>query len=690
MALGVRVEISGPVLLLMGPLGSFFSRFARYLDDQSVDVYKISFPLHEFGFSKPQRILFDGEIQVDFAEFLRQIILQKKIKHVFMYGDFIDPHRIAIGVCAELRANGFLVDSWVFELGYLRPNYVTLEPNRVNCGSNLNQSARFYRGLPAITNIPQARYKSGLRLRKVWKAPTFVLHAFTRYSICSTPHKLQPKPEYLAAQIRGFVRKFIYSCSEKSIRKSLFSGAPFFLVILQVSSDSQLTLGSPFDCVEAFIREAISSFAQHADLGKKLFIKHHPRDNGYTNYGKLISDLCREYALEGRIMYFHDSPLAPILRDTACCGCVMINSSVGFQALFHGTPLKALGKACYNIEGLADQQPLSSFWLDPKPCDRDLFLRFYNHVLETTQVNGNFDSYFPFHQIFPIVNSQELNRQGLGGNRQVQLSFKSFVTPVTRLFAFLQYYCFYGYHWFLRIVGNDKKADHQLESAACQLLRALGVIVQLDGQNHISSDRREIHIANHVSPVDMLLVQGVFRLPSITTAHLHPIDWLFPGFASAASRYGHILLDYRSMSSRFRAVQSSQKVLLDRNRLFTFPSGSIQTPIEERFSKTIAFMAKQNDAVVIPWKIMYPSLAGSVKKNKFYKPIRIVLERIFGPEILIVCSQGKPFDPRDYASSSEMTTAMQDYYIASNLSRASQGALERGIGGQPTLLSSRQ
>jgi capsular polysaccharide export protein len=674
----------------VGPLGSFFSRFAQYLGNQSVDVYKISFPLYEFGFSKRQRIFFDGVIQVEFAEFLRRTILQRKIKHVFMYGDFIDPHQIAIGVCAAMRADGILVDTWVFELGYLRPNYVTLEANQVNCRSNLNQSASFYRGLPAVTNIPQVRYKPGLRLRKIWKAPTFVLHAFTRYAICSTPHKLQPKPEYLAAQARGFVRKFIYSYSEKFIRKSLFSGAPFFLVILQVSTDSQLQLGSPFDSVESFILEVISSFARHADPGKKLFIKHHPRDNGYTNYGKLISDLCREYALEGRIMYFHDSPLAPILRDTACCGCVMINSSVGFQVLFHGTPLKALGKACYNIEGLADQQPLSNFWLEPKVCDRDLFLRFYSHVLEKTQVNGNFDSYFPFHEIFPIINSQELHQQGLGRNSQVQLSFKSFTMPVTRLFAFLQYYCFYGYHWFLRIVGNDKNADHQLESAACQLLKALGVSVQLDGQNHIRSDRREIHIANHVSPIDMLLVQGIFRLPSITTAHLHRIDWLFPGFASAASRYGHILLDYRSMRSRFRAVQSSQKVLLDRNRLFTFPSGSIQTPIEERFSKTIAFLAKQNDAVVIPWKIMYPSLEGSVKKNNFYKPIRIVLEKIFGPETLIVCSQGNPFDSRDYTSAGEMTAAMHSYYIALSLNAVSETPLERGIGGQPVPLPSRE
>ena len=187
----------------------------------------------------------------------------------------------------------------------------------------------------------------------------------------------------------------------------------------------------------------------------------------------------------------------------------------------------------------------------------------------------------------------------------------------------------------------------------------------------------------------MLLVQGFLRLPSATTAHLH-LRWLFPGFASVARRYGHILLDHRCMRSRFRAVLRSQKVIRDRKKLFAFPSGSLQTPIEERFSKTIAFLAKQNDAVVIPWKIMYSSSLVSVKKNNFYNPIGIVLERIFGPQVAIICSQGKPFDPRDYTSASEMTTAMQGYYIASNLSSASQGTWERGIGEQPIPLSSRQ
>ena len=117
-----------------------------------------------------------------------------------------------------------------------------------------------------------------------------------------------------------------------------------------------------------------------------------------------------------------------------------------------------------------------------------------------------------------------------------------------------------------------------------------------------------------------------------------------------------------------------------KKRLFIFPSGSLQTPIEERFSKVIAFLAKENDAVVIPWNILYESQGGPVKKSNFYSPNGIILERIFGEEASIICREGEPFDPRDYASATKMTTAMQSYYIALNLRTASQDAVERGIG----------
>jgi len=388
----------------MGYIGTFFARLARHLEAEGVEVYKVSFPLHEFGFPAHQRLPYRGPM-VQFRDFLKDQIQQKGIRHLFMVNDFPIPHRIALNLCVELRAQGVAVEAYVFELGYLRPNFVTLEPNGVNARSGLNQNSDFYRALPPVEVIPQALRKPGIRWRKLWKAPTFIWHAFTSYQIVEGAHKLQPTPAYVWAAVKGFVRKYRYALDERDVKATLLNGDSFFLGVLQVATDSQLTGEKNFESVEAFIASMVESFVRAAPSHARLFIKHHPRDRGYNNYALLVESLVRRFGLRGRVFYFHDSPLAPILRHPGCRGVVLINSTVGYQSLFHGVPLKALGTAPYNIEGLADQQPLDAFWCAPIAPDPDLFRRFYHHVRSTTQINGNFDGVFPFAETFMVQGS---------------------------------------------------------------------------------------------------------------------------------------------------------------------------------------------------------------------------------------------------------------------------------------------
>ncbi|MFN9925597.1 MAG: hypothetical protein ACK53I_01510, partial [Phenylobacterium sp.] len=149
----------------------------------------------------------------------------------------IDPHRIAIEIAREhnasLRQGEACLDAWVFELGYVRPNYVSLERERVNARSGLNRPVEFYRSLPEVATIPQAQRETGIRWRKWWKTPTFILHAFTRYQIIAGPHKLQPRPSYLLAQLSGLARKHLYRVTERAVLRRLRGGeAPYILVPL--------------------------------------------------------------------------------------------------------------------------------------------------------------------------------------------------------------------------------------------------------------------------------------------------------------------------------------------------------------------------------------------------------------------------------------------------------------------------
>ena len=391
-----KVNIKGNVLMLMGPIGFYFSRLSSFIEKNGFSVYKISFPLFEYGFHSKRRIYYKDSLD-SFRNFLHNTIIKYDISHVFMYGDFIIPHSIAISLVKELRITRDLdISTGIFELGYLRPNFITYESHGVNYNSSLFKESSFYHSLSIPVNYTFPTSNRNFRLWKYFKPFVFIQHAFTNYRITNLPHKLQPKPIYLYYQLLGFYRKILYIFTEKSIKLSLFNGIPYFFVVLQVSTDSQIYNGSKFSSIYEFIDLVIKSFASYNRHDARLVFKHHPRDRGYIDYKDYIFMKAKEFDIVNRVVYFHDSKISNLLTNSNCLGVVLINSSIGYQALFHKKHLIALGKAPYNIEGLTFQGHIDEFWNNLCIPDRNLFLKFYFYVLEQTQIPGNFDGDFDF------------------------------------------------------------------------------------------------------------------------------------------------------------------------------------------------------------------------------------------------------------------------------------------------------
>ena len=73
---------------------------------------------------------------------------------------------------------------------------------------------------------------------------------------------------------------------------------------------------------------------------------------------------------------------------------------MGYQSLYHSVPVKSLGITPYNISGLTDQRDLISFFKNPSTVDKLFFNKFYKYILENSQINGNFDGFFPFKDVF--------------------------------------------------------------------------------------------------------------------------------------------------------------------------------------------------------------------------------------------------------------------------------------------------
>ena len=381
------------VLLLQGPMGWFFDRLARSLAASGQQVHKVHFNGGDAAFYRqPHAVPFTGTDD-GWPLWLAQYVRDNQIQAVVVFGQMRPMHRAAKRVADELGCAYY-----VFEEGYLRPDYVTLERNGVNAYSGMPRDPAFYRAHPRI-RADQLAQPTGQRFRAMaWAAMRYSLACglmWPRYRHHCYHRPIHPLTE-ACRWLRGGVRKLVYAWRERHMLDRLTGSAMtgrWFLVPLQVHNDSQVRFHSGFDSVEGFIGEVLASFAAHADAGAHLVFKHHPMDRAYTDYAGSIAWHARQLGVAARVHYVHDLHLPTLIRHAK--GLVTINSTAGLQSLFHETPVVALGQCFYAIEGLTHQGGLQSFWRAPTPVDKDLYWRFRAYLTEHTQLNASFYARMP-------------------------------------------------------------------------------------------------------------------------------------------------------------------------------------------------------------------------------------------------------------------------------------------------------
>jgi capsule polysaccharide modification protein KpsS len=378
-------------LLLLGPNGPFFRRLAADLEDGGTRVTKVVFNSGDSLFWRRPAIRFRDPLEKWPARF-RELVTEGGVDAVFLFGDCRPIHQAIFPIAAEL---GVVV--WVFEEGYLRPDFITLEQGGVNGNSSLSKDPAFYRAAASILPPIPESVSVGQTFR--WSAMWTILNA------CANTWFGWRYPNYVHHRDincwrqgilwgRSGVRKVTNGVRERKLLARLageLSGRYFFAP-LQVHCDSQVN-HSRFGSVADFVREIAETFAASAPADTSLVFKHHPHDRAYTDYRSLIAELAAEHRLGDRLIYVHDLHLPTILRNAR--GTIAMNSTVGISSLLHGTPVIALGDAIYNVAGLTHQGPLAEFLVDPGAVDTDLFEAFRAWVHHTTQINGSFHKRLP-------------------------------------------------------------------------------------------------------------------------------------------------------------------------------------------------------------------------------------------------------------------------------------------------------
>ncbi|EMB5522964.1 capsule biosynthesis protein [Campylobacter coli] len=380
----IKKEFSGKnVLLLQGPVGTFFHRLAIKMEKNKTKVLKLNFNGGDFFFyPNGKRCKCDEK---DLENFYENFFKEKKIDAIVMYNDCRLIHAKAIKVARKLG-----IGIWIFEEGYLRPYCITFEKDGVNANSSLPRDKNFYLSCNISTKESIKEIPGG------FKFMAFSAFLYWLFSFLLAPffnNKLHHRtlfPFEFLFWFRSLYRKYLYKLTEKKLNQKIYSlEKKYFLAILQVYNDTQIKHHYR-KSIEEFIEELILSFANHARAKSYLVFKHHPMDRGYRNYSKLINELSQKYHVEGRIFYVHDTYLPTLLKNAL--GCITINSTVGLSAILEGCPTKVCGNAFYDFEGLAYPKKLQFFWREahaykPNPS---LVINFKNYLLNTNQFNGNF------------------------------------------------------------------------------------------------------------------------------------------------------------------------------------------------------------------------------------------------------------------------------------------------------------
>lgn len=371
-------------LLLQSVCSPFFRKLATALELAGHKVIKLNFTVGDTWYHLPKPALsFRGDVD-KLAHVLPQIYQQYGITDQVLFGDQRPLHRVAIQTA---RASG--ITNFVFEEGYVRPFWVTLEAEGVNNASLLPRDPQWYPRAAACLSAPHKpqTFDNPFWLRALhdvlyhcgnfWN-PLF----YPRYRT----HAMMMAPkEYMGYMWRLPALRWL--APRELPRLQRLNDEHFFVLPLQLDGDSQIRQHSAYAGMRQVLDEVVTSFGQHAPPHSHLLIKNHPLDTGWIPYGSYIKRLASSLGLSERVHYVQTGNLDDVLPY--CAGVVTVNSTVGLQALQLNRPVKTLGAALYDLPGLTSQLALADFWRHGQAAEPELLNDFMAVLMHCTQLNGS-------------------------------------------------------------------------------------------------------------------------------------------------------------------------------------------------------------------------------------------------------------------------------------------------------------
>ncbi|WEX77937.1 capsule biosynthesis protein [Sinorhizobium numidicum] len=376
-------------LFLQGPSSPIFTKIAARLEAWGHACLRINLNAGDQIFwRRPSAHNYRGSIS-DWPAYVDAFIRRHAVSDLVLLGEERPYHQAALAAARRLGISVFVV-----EMGYLRPDWLTLERGGMSSNSHFptdpEQILQAAAAVPepdwqrryAQTFLAEAAYDLLYNLPNVFL--WFLFPGYRRHGI------FHPLAEYAGWVTRLATAKRQQRVAEDAIRALLSKGCSYFVYPLQLETDYQLRAHSPFNSQKEAIRDILVSFTRHAPPASRLAVKVHPLDNNLVPWRRIISTDAATLGISDRVVYLDGGNLDLLAAGSA--GIVTVNSTAGLHALKQGRPVKVLGEAVFDIPGLADQQPLETFWTGPQPPDPALSAAMFRLMANSIQVRGNFYS----------------------------------------------------------------------------------------------------------------------------------------------------------------------------------------------------------------------------------------------------------------------------------------------------------
>lgn len=392
-------------------MGPFFRNLQHSLEGQGAEVTRVLYNAGDVLFA-PERgaVRFSGGLDA-WRDWLAAHLEEARPETIILFGAKRPAHRIA----REL-AKKHAIRVLALEEGYLRSGYVTCEE-----GGNNDLS-------PVCGKVPQldetvdapssAKIGSSFKIMSWWGFLYFTTRIFlSPKSDEPLIHRPLRGPLTEAAfWLRNILRLATSRWLEAPRIRRLIKAhdRDYFLVPLQMPSDSQMGAAARGWNIERLVDATIRAFVEKRTVSKLVF-KLHPLDGHAKSREKMIRTIAEANGISDDVVVLHSGSIAQLSIHSS--GMILINSTSGMTAIHHGTPLLVMGEAVFRHESLVhcgdDESDIGAFMEGPwaaEAAQRHAFERF---LAREALVPGDF-----YKRKGRLIAAKHIARSALQGDRR--------------------------------------------------------------------------------------------------------------------------------------------------------------------------------------------------------------------------------------------------------------------------------